>query len=93
MNSRHFLIAAFAAASLPVAGLTGMALTGTILSTPAHAEEDNLYEHHREHCEALEREEHDLRERRDHTADSAEREHLEHRLHEIADDREQHCHR
>jgi hypothetical protein len=87
MNTRNLLIAALAAVSLPVVGLTG-----AMLSTAAQAD-DNLWEHHREHCDALDHEEHDVRDRMVHTADPAEREHLDHRLHEIAEDRDLHCHR
>lgn len=87
MTKRQFFIAALAAVALPAIGLTGIAL-----STPAHAE-DNLWEHHREHCEALEKEEHDVRARMEHATDRAEREHADQRLHEIAADRDQHCRR
>ena len=87
MTKRQFFIAALAAVSLPAVGLTGIAV-----SSPARAE-DNLWEHHREHCEALEREEHEARERMEHATDRAERERADHRLHEIAADRDLHCHR
>ena len=61
--------------------------------TAALAQDDNRWEHHREHCEALEHEEHELREHRDRTPDPVEREHIEHRLHEIEADRDMHCRR
>ena len=71
--------------------LTVLALTP--MASVRADEEDHLWEHHREHCEALAHEEHELREHRDHTPDPVEREHLDHRLHEIELDRDLHCRR
>jgi hypothetical protein len=46
----------------------------------------------RAHCDSLDHEEHDLRAQRDHAHDQAERDRIDHRLTEIADDRAHHCH-
>jgi hypothetical protein len=59
----------------------------------ARAQDDDRWEHHREHCEQLEHEEHEIRDRLEHTQDHVERDRIEHRLHEIAEDRDHHCRR
>jgi hypothetical protein len=74
------------------AALAAVVLIGTSLSRPVRADEfDDRRDHHREHCEALELEDRELRERIEHTPDPYDRERLGHRLHEIADEREHDC--
>jgi hypothetical protein len=82
MFRRQFCLLALGAVALPTLAVPRVARA-----------DDDRWEHHREHCEALEHEEHELRERRDHTQDPAEREHIDHRLHEIEEDREHNCRR
>ena len=65
-------------------------LVGAFLAIPVTGA---LAEDRREFCEGLEREEHELRERldREHDLDREERERIEHRLHEIQEQRDRDC--
>lgn len=65
-------------------------MVGALLAAPrASAEAQDR----REHCEALDREEHDLRARLDHERDldRDERDRIDRRLHEIAEERRRDC--
>jgi|GEM_PF-6596738 hypothetical protein len=82
MLKQSFYLVMLAALAMPAAGALAQ-----------FPDDDHLWEHHREHCERLASEERDLRVRLDLAVDHEEREHIDHRLHEIAEDRDRECRR